>query len=317
MAQPKRGGVRRRKLAGHPSRTSSSPRVNAASTRYPREEVRKLLDRVATQFPYAPISSDEMRVAWHDSVDRKRFWRSVYWSTPPFAILVGAIYYFSVIDSIANPKDARLSLLFAIITGFYFPALIHFIRFRNIRRTHESRLKTERFKEKLNRAEAQAAASEKLDLSGLWIAAQGRLNYYHDIALSQSRTSFLSGQIATALGFLLLIIAIISAAISDSTSFTLVAGSVGATGAALGGFIGRTFLKTQEISVEQLRSYFVQPLEVSRHLAAERLVNTLEGEDRSDATRDVIRSILGNSSLDEPKRPEDSPQDDPSDEGPK
>ena len=77
-----------------------------------------------------------------------------------------------------------------------------------------------------------------------------------------------------------------------STTGSIVSGTLGAIGAIFAGYIGRTFIRTQEATADHLRSYFNQPLEFSRFLAAERLLDTIEGDARESAVKDVVKAIV-------------------------
>lgn len=74
------------------------------------------------------------------------------------------------------------------------------------------------------------------------------------------------------LGFAALAGFVAIALLASTTAGSIVAGGLGAVAAGLAGFIGRTFVRSQESAAEHLRSYFDQPLELSRYLAAERLI---------------------------------------------
>jgi hypothetical protein len=58
---------------------------------------------------------------------------------------------------------------------------------------------------------------------------------------------------------------------AKTTTAAVTTGSLGAVGAALAAYIGKTFIRSQETAASHLRAYFDQPLELSRYLAAERL----------------------------------------------
>ncbi len=74
------------------------------------------------------------------------------------------------------------------------------------------------------------------------------------------------------LGFALLVGFIAVALKASNATGSIVAGGLGAVSAALAGYVSKTFVKSQESAATHLRSYFDQPLEFSRYLAAERLI---------------------------------------------
>ncbi|MET8572691.1 hypothetical protein [Streptomyces sp. NPDC004783] len=111
-----------------------------------------------------------------------------------------------------------------------------------------------------------------LGLPELWEATHARLDLYHQIATGQARTSFRNAQVAMFTGFVLLILFAGIAVWASTTAVAIVAGGLGAVSAALAGYVAKTFIRSQEAAATHLRSYFNQPLELSRYLAAERLV---------------------------------------------
>jgi hypothetical protein len=144
----------------------------------------------------------------------------------------------------------------------------------------------------LEDAEEQLAQSGELELAALWKVTQQRLDYYHRIVTQQARQSFRNAQVATFVGLIILFAAAAAAFISKSTIGSIVAGSLGAIGAAISGYIGRTFIRSQETAATQLRSYFDQPLEFSRYLAAERLIPNLTEDDRNRAVGELMALII-------------------------
>jgi hypothetical protein len=71
---------------------------------------------------------------------------------------------------------------------------------------------------------------------------------------------------------------------------------LGAVAAAFAGYIGRTFVRSQESAASHLRAYFDQPLEFSRYLAAERLLaaaaSDLTGTQRADVLGTLAQTIV-------------------------
>jgi hypothetical protein len=114
-------------------------------------------------------------------------------------------------------------------------------------------------------------AEDRLSLTALWEVTHSRLDLYHQIATRQARTSFLTAQAATVLGFTILIVFAVIVAKTHTTAGAITTGALGAVSAALAGYISRTFVRSQESAASHLRAYFDQPLEFSKYLAAERL----------------------------------------------
>ncbi|MCX4772815.1 hypothetical protein [Streptomyces sp. NBC_01285] len=117
---------------------------------------------------------------------------------------------------------------------------------------------------------------------------------YHKIATGQAKQSFRNAQVAMWLGFVLLAGFLVVALKVSTTAGSIVAGGLGAVAAALAGFVSRTFVRSQEAAAGHLRSYFDQPLELSRYLAAERLIADaqLSDERRAEILADLVHAIV-------------------------
>jgi hypothetical protein len=131
---------------------------------------------------------------------------------------------------------------------------------------------------------------DRLTLAALWDLTHGRLDLYHTIVTRQARRSFWAAQAAMGVGFVLLVVFAIVAAQAKTTTAAISTGSLGAVGAAFAAYIGRTFIRSQESAASHLRAYFDQPLELSRYLAAERLL--ADGADLTAEQRAAILSTL-------------------------
>lgn len=64
----------------------------------------------------------------------------------------------------------------------------------------------------------------------------------------------------------------------------------------MSGNIGSTFMKSQSEASAQLREFFNQPVEFSRVLSIERLIDTLDEKDRPAAVQSVINSMIPSTS---------------------
>lgn len=96
------------------------------------------------------------------------------------------------------------------------------------------------------------------------------------------------------IGFVLLVVFTVLAAEAKTTTAAISAGGLGAVGAAFSAYIGRTFIRSQESAASHLRAYFDQPLELSRYLAAERLLADaadLTPEQRAAIVSSLVESI--------------------------
>lgn len=176
-------------------------------------------------------------------------------------------------------------LLFTLPVGF---AAYSFAIFRiKVKREElRERLQVAEAQQELEQAERNAHAANALGLESLWDVTQKRLDYYHTLATAQAEVSFRHSQRAVIGGFGALVVALLVATFSGSTGAAVASGLVGVAGAALAGYLSKTFLRTQETTSAQLRSYFSQPLTFSQHLAAERLLNLLDGEQKAAAVRE-------------------------------
>ncbi|WP_234427995.1 TRADD-N-associated membrane domain-containing protein [Streptomyces badius] len=141
---------------------------------------------------------------------------------------------------------------------------------------------------------AEIGRRAALGLPELWEATHARLDLYHQIATGQAKTSFRNAQIAMGAGFLLLILFAGIALWASTTAVAIVAGGLGAVSAALAGYVAKTFIRSQEAAATHLRSYFDQPLELSRYLAAERLVadGDLSQEQRGEILTALVQAMV-------------------------
>lgn len=132
----------------------------------------------------------------------------------------------------------------------------------------------------------------RLEFRRLWDEAQTRLAKYHELAVIQGRQSFRMLLVFSALGFGLLGFVVWNAANVDSTAGGIALGAAGAAGGALTAFISRTFMRTYRDANERLVDYFAEPLDMSRLLASERLLASVDPTARSDAALRIIDGAL-------------------------
>lgn len=139
---------------------------------------------------------------------------------------------------------------------------------------------------------AEQARDGQLDLPALWASNQRRIDVYHEIATSQAASSFKIGQIAMTSGFGVVVVLGIFAAFAKDGTASIAASVAGVAGAAMGAYIGSTFMKAQAEASAQLSQFFLQPVEFSRLLGAERLLETLEPSERTVAVQRVIETMM-------------------------
>lgn len=128
--------------------------------------------------------------------------------------------------------------------------------------------------------------------AALWAVTQKRIDHYHHIATTQAQRSFISARIATIGGFVLVIVLGVIAANADSAVSAICTGAVGIVGGALSAYIGATFMKTQSEASAQLGQFFLQPVEFSRMLSAERLLSHLGGDAKTTAVQEMIGKAI-------------------------
>jgi hypothetical protein len=151
-------------------------------------------------------------------------------------------------------------------------------------------------KQKLDELKEKERALRNKDtatFAELYDQNQERIDYYHDIATRQSKESFRSGQISTYVGFGLVVLIGVIAGLAPNGSAAVAASVVAVAAAALSGFVGATFMKSQTEASNQLREFFLQPVELARALNAERLLQDLAADQRAEVTRDLIRGVVG------------------------
>jgi hypothetical protein len=263
------------------------------------------------------LEAAERRLGWLESNDRVAYLGLIRKSLIigiPALLMSGAIVgvafsYWSNVGYASSDtwlKEAPVNLIggsgLGLAVGAYL-APLWLVSARNVaRRRFYDRVLVADARENLREAEEKISEGS-VEFSALWDATQKRLDYYHQIATSQSRRSFANGQLAAGVGLLVVIITAVVAGASRSTAGAISAAVLGVSGGGLAGFIGSTFLRSQESASVQMRQYFAQPLEFSKVLAAERLLAELDPKAKSDATVAIIRSMLSNESGQTPPKP--------------
>lgn len=247
-----------------------------------------------------------VRKQWRDSVQYARYRRFRFWVCVLFPIVVvlamvgGAGWDFYKTGDLLGSTTASFGppnfFVAGLVSAFaylYFGASAVLFYWRQQRRELRDDLLLGVARSHLNAAE-EAAVGEgaQVDFSNLWLVTQKRLDYYHTIATTQARESFRNAQIAAGAGFLTLVVSAVIAGAATSTSASIVAGATGMFGGALGAYLGATFVKMQQEASARLRAYFLQPLEFSRALAAERLTNSLEGDAKNSAILRIVDAIV-------------------------
>ncbi|MFF4275889.1 hypothetical protein [Streptomyces sp. NPDC001536] len=241
----------------------------------------------------SPEDMARRRKAWRSSEEYSRLRKlrgKIFFGIIPVAGL-GVLAYWLYTGIMTRP-DALRSAAAGVGIYLYGTLPLFQINRKRARREFLDRVILGEALDELRQAEAEASESD-VTFQSLWFATQKRLDYYHKIATTQAERSFLYGQVAASVGFLILLAAAAFAAFAKNATASVVAGALGATAGGIGAYLGSTFLKMQERASTQLSDYFTQPLEFSKYLAAERLLSSLDGRDKSLAVRDIISAISG------------------------
>lgn len=132
------------------------------------------------------------------------------------------------------------------------------------------------------------------EFSELWSLTQRRIDHYHHLATSQSAIAFRTGQTVMGLGFAVVLALGVAAALAPNGTAAIAASVIAVAGAALSAFVSATFLRSQAEASAQLREFFMQPVEFTRMLGAERLLDLLDDPtQKAIAVQAVITSLAG------------------------
>ena len=252
------------------------------------------------------IEAATRRREWLESPERKRMLIAGWLIGVTVALLLAGSAIIAFWTSEYKYERGTRVFSATTLTGLFagIAAVTFFAWYSNSqRRIWSDRLLLVAAKVDLDRAEADAAEQGNIDFPTLWRVTQRRLDYYHRIATSQAERSFLYGQLAAGVGFVVIIACAVAAALANSAAASIAAGLLGVAGGGLAGYIGTTFMKSQETAAAQLRAYFTQPLEFSKYLAAERLVASLDGDSRTAAMTTIISAIASAPAVMEPEKP--------------
>lgn len=159
--------------------------------------------------------------------------------------------------------------------------------------TRKSRQEEQTLRNRLESSEENLGHDTKTDFGTLWAVTQQRINLYHRIATTQATRSFISSQVATVAGFTLLIVFGVIASQASSPTAAISAGAVGVVGGGLSAYIGATFMKSQSEATAQLRQFFLQPVEFARVLGAERLIESLDKDQRAESVQGIVKGMVG------------------------
>lgn len=195
-------------------------------------------------------------------------------------------------------SDTLRSSIYSTLPLLIFPVVLVLLKvLADFLRNRKEDTWREEIEQDENRVAQELNKTDQTDFGTLWVATQKRIGYYHRIATSQARNSFISSQLAIVAGFILLVVFGIIAAQATTAVGAISAGAVGVVGAALSAYIGATFMKAQSEASAQLREFFNQPVEFARLLGAERLIESMDEQHKSETVRQLVMSIMPSSTL--------------------
>lgn len=248
------------------------------------------------------------RQAWRTSTERSQWVRSMYFLVPTAVILmaaagalVGGVTYDGrgEYQQFTQAQQLMLGALAGLATGLFSALYVGYFTLLLRRREFREGYALAAARGLLREAEDEVAKGDNdISFATLWFATQRRLDYYHEIATSQSRRSFTYGQAAAGAGLVVILLCTVLAIVSGSTAGAISAGVLGGSAAAMSAYVGSTFLRTHDVAAQQLRAYFSQPLEASRFLSAERLLNELKDSDRREEAASALLLVIAGASAD-------------------
>lgn len=148
--------------------------------------------------------------------------------------------------------------------------------------------------EQIQKDEADLAKDGRAgtEFAELWSLTQRRIDHYHQLATSQSAVAFRTGQTVMGLGFVVVLALGIAAVMAPNGTAAIAASVIAVSGASLSAFVSATFLKSQSEASAQLREFFVQPVDFTRMLGAERLLEMLDDPAQKAAAVQTLISSL-------------------------
>ena len=260
--------------------------------------------RTKPRIDNAKLAIVALRVAWRRSDERKRMVRTV-------SIICAVTFLMVLVGAAVFAKDylhLRHGRLVLANNAVYQPYLVAegialggwlVLVFLGSSFAHDAykaqfddRQLLERERIDLSLAEDDVIENGSIDFIKLWKVTQRRIDLYHRIATQQSQRSFSYAQWAAGTGFLIIVASGIIALFARSAAAAVASAITGVAGGGLGAYIGTTFMRSQDVASAQLRDYFRQPLELSRYLASERLLSSLNDSDRGPAVQKLIEAIV-------------------------
>jgi hypothetical protein len=137
-------------------------------------------------------------------------------------------------------------------------------------------------------------AIDSRDLGDLAIFNHRQVEAYQTIARSQARRSYGSSQVAAGVGLLILVIGSINVLWTSNSGARVPVTVLTGLGAAIAGYVGKTYLDTYRLTIDQMHWYYGQPLVSSYMLAAERLAEKINHEWPNEAEHAYMSILQAN-----------------------
>lgn len=199
--------------------------------------------------------------------------------------------YSVFIDSLSSSKPPKVEVptaIFLFVLGFV-GLLVGFFRHTQARIHFQ-----EAAEAKSRQAVDSAVANLRTDhsFSALYRVNQTQMDQYHGITKHQAANSYRNSQIAMGSGLAFVVLAAIAAIVLKDEQTKIILGSIAGVATAFSAYIGATFLNAYHSALNQLNTYFHQPMVTSYLLSAERIASSLSPENRDEMRAKIINTML-------------------------
>ena len=253
------------------------------------------------------LAPDVAEFEWSTSARGRRAgrwtWTGVVLATLPPTMVASWFTWRAAL--IAPPGSAPFAPVVTMLAhdGSYLLGVLGFVSLPIVVAVASYRIRArELFQAEKLRDQLRQANGTDMSLAHQWQFTQSRIDIYHHIATKQARNSFRSSQMVIAAGMLIIVCALGVVALRGEFASMAAAAVIATVASALAGYIGRTSLRIHQQATQQLRSYFEQPLEFSRMLAAERMLNrtgtSLSEPQRAELLAAILVAAVGRSGVD-------------------
>ena len=241
------------------------------------------------------IQEAEKRQAWRESPENAKLSRirRFIWGLTPIAAAGGALVGWSYAGYSHNRGQyAAIGAGIGILTWLYIGIYYLFLAQRQLKRAFDDRRLLHRSRDALKEAEEKLKESSSTEFGVLWDATQKRLDYYHKIATTQSekklsiRADRFRGRVCCNSCS-----CYNCRTVKDSNCLYSCRSNRGCGWRPRGLYRGNLYENSGCCIDSAQGSTFLQPLEFSKYLAAERLVKQIPEDDRAKAVQTIIDSI--------------------------